>query len=160
MQPIVCPIDGKDDAIQKVSAVVASGSGTAPFRNYEGYTTYRDVQSDLARLLSPPSEPVKPTVSNSIDILWWIFLGLLSLMYIGIPFLIYALVKASRIKAERETLYPGQLSEWKKAYQKWNRAYYCLKHDIVFDPETGDSAPPQQLKEFLGYPSQPATVLT
>lgn len=31
----------------------------------------------------------------------------------------------------------------------WARLYYCFRDDIVFDPVTGDSMPPQELNQYL-----------
>ena len=70
--PIVCPIDSKDDAIQKVSALVSAGKSTGSFsgpsggltRTGEGwgstvgYTTLRGgTITDLAKMLTPPRKP-------------------------------------------------------------------------------------------------------
>ncbi len=67
--PAICPVCGKDDAIQLVSAVVASGQATGTFSgpsggvayvggkwgSVNGYTTLRGgTTSQLAQLLAPP----------------------------------------------------------------------------------------------------------
>ena len=65
----VCPVCGKDDAIQKVSSVVSSGQASGAFSGptggvayvggkwgaVGGYTTLSGrTSSELARLLAPP----------------------------------------------------------------------------------------------------------
>ncbi len=45
--------------------------------------------------------------------------------------------------------YPDRLAAWEKQITKWNRLYLCFRDDIVFDPETGKSVPPQLLNELL-----------
>jgi len=69
---IVCPIDDKDDAIQKVSSIVSSGAATGSFSGPSGgavhidgkwgysggYTTLHGrTITDLAKKLSPPEKP-------------------------------------------------------------------------------------------------------
>jgi len=83
-----CPIDDKDDAIQKVSAVVASGVATGNFSgftggivnvegktgNIGGYSTLSGgTSSNLAKWLAPPLKPHQPSSTN-IGILLLIFM--------------------------------------------------------------------------------------
>ena len=72
---LTCPIDNKDDSIQKVSAVVASGQSSGTFSGPTGGTVSYDGKtgsvsgysslsgssiSNLAQLLGHPREPNKP----------------------------------------------------------------------------------------------------
>lgn len=73
--PIVCPIDGKDDAVQKVTAIVKLGTGEGNFSGptggvayaggkwgvVSGYTTMRGWSiSQLARTVAAPARPRQP----------------------------------------------------------------------------------------------------
>jgi hypothetical protein len=76
---IICPIDKKDDAIQKVSAILMSGNVIGSFSgpssgavNVDGKSgsligyTYLSgaTQTELARQVAPPIEPTKPSRSD------------------------------------------------------------------------------------------------
>lgn len=78
---IICSQCNKDDAIQKVSAVVAGGHASGSFSGYSGgavnidgkwgstssYTTLGGSSaSDLARALAPPPEPKKQSPGISV----------------------------------------------------------------------------------------------
>ncbi len=91
---LACPIDNKDDAIQKVSAVVSGGQSTGTFSgptggtvsydgktgSVSGYTTLSGTStSRLAQLLAPPPPPIKPSGLGC----WWILIW-----YPIMPFLI------------------------------------------------------------------------
>jgi hypothetical protein len=116
MSDIVCPKCNKDDAIQKVSAVVAGGTATGSFSGFSGgvvnlegktgnvggYNTLSGgTISNLARLLAPPAEPSKP---SSTDFLFLIILivwvsvtigfcisGVLTLFFIGSDFRLFSI---------------------------------------------------------------------
>ena len=77
---IACPIDSKDDTIQKVSAVVSGGQAKGTFSGPTGGVTYSDGKwgsvggfsvlsgsssTELAELLSPPPQPYQ-------DKAWWV----------------------------------------------------------------------------------------
>ena len=74
--PTICPICNKEDAIQKVSIVVASGTSSGSFSGPTGGVTYSDgkwgsvsgyqssygtLTSNLALALRPPQAPNKPS---------------------------------------------------------------------------------------------------
>jgi hypothetical protein len=75
----VCPIDKKDDAIQRVSAILTSGISTGSFSgpsggfismdgksgSVSGYTHLSGASmTELAKLLAPPPAPKEPTESR------------------------------------------------------------------------------------------------
>lgn len=33
--------------------------------------------------------------------------------------------------------------------EKGNRLYYCYTHDLVFDPDTGNSFPPTEVSRYI-----------
>ena len=195
---LVCPIDNKDDAIQKVSAVVASGQSTGTFSgptggavsydgklgSVSGYSSLSGSStSNLAQLLSPPSKPNKPVGFGFAWLYLWIVvvtlgtvigfipmmivMGIGSLLGAGVenPFvMIFSIIsqwvgiiivlgwlifKDRQKKAKNEVVYLKEKLIWERAMAKWNRLYYCHKHDIVFDPENGETHTPTSLKEFL-----------
>lgn len=53
----VCPACKKDDAIQKLSAIVSGGHVTGTFYERSGSTLSGNTISELARLLAPPAPP-------------------------------------------------------------------------------------------------------
>ena len=74
----MCPVCQKDDAIQRVVAVVQAGQSSGMYFGPSGGITHADgkwgtvsgyttlsgsTTSDLARLLAPPKEPVKDTAT-------------------------------------------------------------------------------------------------
>ncbi len=87
-----CPVCGKDDQIQKLEAIVSHGISTGRFSGPTGGAAYVDgkivpvggyttltgtTATDLARKLSPPPAPAKPSGFGC----WWILIimGLLLL---------------------------------------------------------------------------------
>jgi len=109
---IVCSQCNKDDAIQKVSAVVAGGHASGSFSGYSGgavnidgkwgstssYTTLGGSSaSDLARALAPPPEPRKQSPGISVAgcagaLLAFPIAGSCFILTYGIPMAILALV--------------------------------------------------------------------
>jgi len=187
---LACPIDNKDDSIQKVSAVVASGqsigtfsgptSGTVTYDgksgNVSGHSTLSGSStSQLATLLSPPKEPAKPGGFGGLWVVLWIvpffaasIIVNLSLLFtyvvsrdiadivgavlgtiVFVVAFIYLINFDKNKKAKDIVKYEKEKPKWDKAMSKWNRIYYCHKHDIVFDPESGESCSPSGLKNFL-----------
>lgn len=201
--PITCPLDGKDDAIQKVSGITKAGTqrgsysgptggvvyGEGKSRSYSGYSTLSGItQTDLASLLSPPFEPGKSEYYGRLALV--VILGFLGfgmfcpslLIYLGLGltlvtfrlaeflsspypdienicvaflmpiFIIYFIKvrrKRNQLLKESEASYRIDLPAWETAMSKWQRSYYCYRHDIVFDPETAETSSPQEFEEFL-----------
>jgi hypothetical protein len=46
--------------------------------------------------------------------------------------------------------YPRRDRQWREAYAKWEKMYYCHRCGILFNPETNEHFLPQQLNEYLG----------
>jgi hypothetical protein len=59
-----------------------------------------------------------------------------------------------RLRASDQAAYGDycvQRQAWDQAQEKWNRLYYCSRHDIVFDPDKpGESCQPRSLLSFIG----------
>lgn len=193
---LACPIDNKDDTIQKVSAVVASGQSTGTFSgptggtvSYEGkvgsvtgHTTLSgNSTSQLAILLAPPKKPQEESYSCFLTLLAWFmilagggelyvyfanllmsgrFSGILGLggIFDFVLFIIFGAIvwggfkllnaRKAHMNKEKERVQQNK-PIWETAMKKWDRLYYCHKHDIVFDPENGETCPSNSLKEFL-----------
>ena len=168
MSAIVCPVDKKDDVIQRVSAVVSggisSGNFSAPTTDTPGYTHMSGTAtSKLAQMLDLP-----PSAKKKNGIIWWmyillfygcvfVFVGLVTLDFqhieeIGtsiISFIVGAgllyLVRRNKKSRESEYLKP----QWVAYKNQWDSLYYCHRHGIVFDPETEQSCEPSQLENFV-----------
>ncbi len=52
-------------------------------------------------------------------------------------------------KEEGNLVYEKALPLWESAKAKWERLYFCHRHGIVFDPETGETCEPGGLMNFL-----------
>lgn len=183
-QPIICPVCGKNDAIQKVSGVVASGTASGTFSGPSGgvvnidgewgatggYATLSGATaSNLAYLLTPPQEPKKRAFGWLVTVVIWYFcgafalagavysviflaqgkpgdmLGLSLLMAVGIAGLWWYFRKHNERKAE----YPTEKLAWDKAMARWGTSYFYSRDDVVFDPATGETCRPQEMKQFL-----------
>jgi DNA-directed RNA polymerase subunit RPC12/RpoP len=89
-----CPTCGRDDAIQKISAILTGGKASGTYSGpsggvayvggkwgaVSGYSTlHGSSMTDLARLLTPPHEPESRAFGCFSSSLIWFFFGLLAL---------------------------------------------------------------------------------
>lgn len=172
MAPIVCPIDNKDDAIQKVSAIV----------NVETSSGDLSSMTELARLLAAPAEPIQPrsilggawlvaAVISYSCLCFLLSLPIVSILrpsensklitplnfiltFAGVILMIFLTYQRENSKLRRqEPKYAKEKQEWDAAKKRWDRLYYCHKHGIVFDPhpEPGmdETCEPTNFKDFL-----------
>jgi len=156
MSTIVCPVCNRNDAMQKASAVVSSGTGTSGGLG---------AATALAQKLAPPSEPTMGC-DYWLIILTFGLPGFTSLLLIFLGggkwrwdleeivggFVLGVLFPAIAVGAylhwdrvER----PPQQEAFNKAMLKWSRLYYCSRDDIVVDPQTGGTCRPDSLRGFL-----------
>lgn len=169
---LACPIDNKDDSIQKVSAVVTAGQSIGTFSGPSGGVTHSNgkwsttsgfttlsgsTTSNLASLLAPPSEPKK----GSLGILFYLALFVMGITIwlfgyfstiipvLAVAIIIITYIQENRRKAQADFRYTQEKPTWDAAMSKWSRLYYCHKHDIVFDPETGEYCDTTSLREFI-----------
>lgn len=213
--PIVCPIDGKDDAIQKVSALVSAGKSTGSFSGPTGGIAHIGGEwgtvggfsrlkggtiTDLAKMLTPPKKPNRPRtkiIGCSILLFmmmvygWFLlfcafmfFFTVISfmpnilveglydpsisnpdiaaiIMYLTMLFLViivtivfgilFKMMWSSRNKTNTRSnkQYENDLILWKQAMLRWENLYYCFRHDIVFNPATGESVKPRSIRQYL-----------
>ena len=154
---IVCPIDHKDDAIQKVSELIAGyqsdSSGT--HRDTAAAQPGSGGRSDVARSLMPPAAPRKKG-----GILWLvIIIAFLSVICgglgifidikreeflaagiaIGVTVVVFGLILTAHLLlvSKRKKEYQQALLAHSMILKRWEGLYYCSSHDIVFDPTDG-----------------------
>ena len=170
----ICPICKRDDSIQRLSALVASGTASGTFSGssgrithsgneagtYGGYTTLSGTSmSNLARSLTLPNEPKLPTVYTPADT---VFLSILTLVggiaTLGLGFIaaiLSLLVVASTgpiVIGDRKkeyAKYTKSLVEWKLAKEYWLSLYYCHKDGIAFDPSNNEYCQPDENVAFV-----------
>jgi hypothetical protein len=162
----ICPECGKDDMIQKVSAIysagVTSGSYTGPT---SGQATS---QTGLSMQLAPPNKPSAPSTTGGIVIgiiLLWIGLAFGTCTLSGTMIkdapgvLLFCLVVAcigvailastnSKAKQHAEKV-AAEMPHWEKAMQRWNSLYYCARDDGVFNPKEREFMPVSQMMSYL-----------
>ncbi len=158
-----CPKCNKDDRIQKASSVYSSGVGTGTFAGPATTMNYTDGKvgvgggyvsgtnysiSETAKKCSPPDKPQKP--STPLKVWFGLLLGVstICLMSIpsglgvlGIPPLIlvaYLIIKGLSDKEKKDKAYPELQKQYEEELMEWNQLYYCIRDDILFNPETGD----------------------
>jgi len=178
--PISCPTCGKDDSIQKVSAIVGgstvamrtAGVGLGPEGDVGIGIGAGTLSSSLAQSLSLPRKPdssvgVGPMVVGATFALapMFLILWLLSLVnaYLrttdtvtivaGIAAIVSMVVglllwHARYMPAKRRGVASSQ-ARWDARFKTWSRLYYCKRDDIVFDPGTGATSPPNAMSSLL-----------
>jgi hypothetical protein len=183
--PILCPVCGKDDATQKLSAIVSSGQASGTFSGPSAgvirvggkwgatgtYTTLSgSTATELARKLSPPPEPRKPSGLGC-----WLYVGLFgsavgalsvgSVLVVNLsdesaPYMLFALlfylsilvitvVMHNTKKSRQIATYTLEKPAWDAAMKRYKSLYYCFRDDVVFDPQTGETCAPESLNKFL-----------
>jgi len=174
----LCPVCGKDDAIQKLSAIVASGQASGTFSGPSvgatrvdgkwgttgGYTTLSgSTVTELARkLASPPQPQPKGGCVVALGVLLGGLFVLNGLLVSGDtsvglgPALALILVGVCVIalpiayyKKEQVRVAAQEEPAWEESMRKWQRLYYCFRDDLVFDSQTGETCQPDSLTEFL-----------
>ena len=159
---IFCPQDKKDDAIQRIPALVQGGTASGSFSGPSGGVTYvngksaytsgysslsGNLTSNIAQMLSAPTFPKAKADSAWFYVGWWSLLYFsIGLFFVG-PFLLWSSYKEAEI--EHDSDYPRKYAIWQKAKAKWGRSYYCHRCGIVFDPETNETSTPQSFNQFL-----------
>ncbi len=176
MATIVCPECGKDDMVQKVSAIYSDGVSTISYQQPVAIQTksgafYGNIDKTavnstaLARRLAPPPMPKEPGPSSGCVVVSLI-VGLITALYISISLgleegvLSYILFSAVAFfipmgllgmyyKPALKEHKEKLMPEWAKARQKWLELYYCSRNDCVFNPDTSESVPPEKMSTLL-----------
>lgn len=171
---IICPQCGKDDMIQKVSAIysagIASGSYSGPSTGVAigsgkpalvgGYTTVHGTsQTALSSKLSPPVRPSAPSPVGWIMIGGLVLIGIWTLInirgegalvgfgFIGFAVLLVAL--GGKGETAKKQAYQQAMQKWNHAIAVWDRLYYCARNDCIFDPSTEASVPADRMYDLL-----------
>ena len=179
MTTIVCPECGKDDMIQKVSAIYSGGVSTTSYQQPVAIQTkdgtfYGNVNktavnsTTLAKRLAPPPEPQFPDQSclgcmffvlliggtwAGIYIYSYIFRGYYPLIgfvfMVGVPGTLIYILNKIFIAPRRKVYNENTLPKWKKAQQEWLELYYCSRNDCVFKPNTNETVPPEKMSTLI-----------
>jgi hypothetical protein len=153
-----CPIDGKTDTSESLSAVAA-----------------REFTAGRIRYPLPPVQAEPRMMARVTYFIRTYWLGGIAILGLGAaawssvpvtprlrwvvdnPGLARALVVIVTVlvlawffysRAGRLNYDPG-LDEWQAQRRVWLRLMYCSRHEIVFDPETGQSFDPKETSEYL-----------
>jgi hypothetical protein len=170
----ICPICKRDDSIQRLSAIVASGTASGTFSGpsggithsgnetgtYGGYTTLSGTSmSNLARSLSLPNDPKFPTIYTPVETAFLSILILVAgIVTLGLGFIVAILsllVVVSRgpivIGDPKQEIakYTKNLVDLRLAKDYWLSLYYCHKDGIVFDPSKNEYCPPEETVTFV-----------
>ena len=152
-----CPQCGEIDAVRKVSAIYNNGFSTIP--NDSPLVPYGVVDktittiTSLAQKIAPPPEPKDPGGMNlgCLFLLFIVFLIASSTSWIfalGITITLAFLVNYflfMPLQKEYKELKP----EWDEAIRRWSELYYCSRDDCVFNPNTGESVPPERISALI-----------
>jgi hypothetical protein len=177
MPTFVCPQCDNDDSIQRVSAVVAGGTSTGSFSGPTGALTYSDGKvgtaggyttlsgsssTNLAKLLALPKKPNADASQGGVIL--GIILVLIALALIlggasmrdgdciivsGIVILIIGISMIGSNINNIQEINSFKKPNWEIFKKKWEQLYYCHKHGIIIDPESGKTCEPAQIKEFV-----------
>jgi hypothetical protein len=164
---IYCPQCGKNDRVEKVSAVYSGGLAqtkasikqdvsmletlfSSKPQTTKTFTTQETTQTNLSRKLSPPTgidETQLGYISIGFILAVFVICGVttqnmtVAMIFGGIAFVV-ALVAG--------VWYQVQTKERQKTVMPvWNRLYYCFRDDCVFDPTTGAFAPIEKANDLL-----------
>lgn len=169
-----CPVCNSDESIQRLSAIVSSGTVSGTFSGpssgvmhsgdevgtYGGYTTLSGTSmSNLARVISLQDEPKLPAVYNPIFfyvlLVVQIVVGLVTFGVGLVLFILSWLVVASMgpivigdYKKEY-ALFAKRYAEWKLEKEYWLSLYYCHKDGVVFNPLDNEHCQPEETKVFV-----------
>lgn len=176
---IVCPQCGKDDKIQKVSAVYSGGFSIAvnnsPLVAYGVEQRAITTITPLAQRLAPPAKPKLTGCAATSPVAIFIVAAVLSLVLFCVlfpslawessgnsgwvvncifPVLILIVMMAIGIpigiySVKKQRELQPQIAMWEKAIQKWGEIYYCWRDDSLFDPETGKCVSSYRMSELL-----------
>jgi hypothetical protein len=135
-----------------------------------GYTTLSGGSStELAKMLALPMRHQK-VFSNScsgitliILMLMLFFAGIMIVLTslqngggdvecflpIGIVTLLSVTITVIAMSNRDKRIESTEWPYWEKYKASWDKLYYCHKHGIVIDPETGKTCEPAQIKDFV-----------
>ncbi len=146
---IVCPIDGHADAVQNLATLASGQTG------------------DLFTRLGPPPAPEHPSSRACVKRLLALYIfgigicavpfaapkvGFAPAVGIGLVFFLLGylvIVVFDRIDSKARNDFAADRQVWEALMERWSELYYCHRHTIVFDPATGETAPPERMTQLL-----------
>lgn len=167
-QSFGCPQCGQVDMMQKVTAIIATGTSTERYSGSYYGPSYGQSQTELTRKLAAPERPLgrRPLgcmYGGSVVIaITGAFSGIYGLVVLsqGAPwpvgafflfaaavaafFLVYLPIDLSR---ERERV-GREMPVWQAAMGRWERLFYCHRCDGVFIPGE-ELVPTTQIRSLL-----------
>jgi hypothetical protein len=138
------------------------GSGKPMF--VTGVTTVHGMsQTDLSKKLSPLEKPKEPYITSELAnwaaIVVWAIIGFYVLIKLDIVFgvltliggliVAYRFVKTKDDRQKKKENYYHSVEQWKKAMARWERLYYCVRDDCVFDPMNGEYTTSDKMRRLL-----------
>lgn len=165
----VCPICNRNDVIENVAGLVERS------KNWYGISV-----TSMGMLLEHPGKPSKIGCGTwlvailVVSIVFYPFnlagvFGnfdhpylqnpLARFMILGLAGVVAGIIAAGLFVAVfsliRTASYRRELVQWEAKMSRWNRLYYCNRDHIVFDPETGHKASPEDVENFLAGATKP-----
>ena len=122
------------------------------------YTETKTGTSKLAQQLAAPEEPIAILLSPD----WFYTLALIVAWFltpsVGAFFIVwfilsgvYGQLRRPLKQAHLRHIEKAKVAkvEWAKAMKSWNALYYCVRCDTVYNPETRQSAPVNEMRTLL-----------
>ena len=73
-----------------------------------------------------------PGVTNQAQLP--ITVGIIFMVILAVVFIPLGIIRNSRAHVAHTSRVQSAIPQWQQACANWDRLYYCLRHDIVFDP--------------------------
>jgi hypothetical protein len=168
--PILCPICGKDDTVNKVSAIVmggkySGGASTVAVGASAGDGLSAQVggaklqfSSRLAQILSPPPFPQSNGwfsigCGSALMLPILMFLKYLEVFEEGshgsgtlIVFIGVWCAVTYFLYSRSKTVFLERRKKWESSAKRWERLYYCSRDDVLIDSKSGKTSSPYELQ--------------
>lgn len=131
------------------------------------FTQEHSGQTHLAQMLRPPEKPVNWVVilggilflaglfavwvvSTSVaQSLLGSWLGaILGYLFVGTVFA-YTFPPLHAASVRQRTQFRARVMAWEKTMRRWEKLAYCSRCDSVFDPDSGKTASPRNMRSLL-----------
>jgi hypothetical protein len=174
-----CPVCGKDDASQKVSALFSGGVQSVGLETFSQSARGVTISRQAMRM-APPAKPKEP---SGLHWLLWIVGLILGVVFLGGVLAIagmsltsggdagilggflygsacgyplgFVLTIAGLVVLHGALIkgsrarFSREMPPWQAKMERWERLYYCSRDDVVFDPTDGKSVMPEDLQSLL-----------
>lgn len=156
---LVCPICNRNDAVENVGGLVERS------KNWYGFST-----TSLGLLMEHPDKPGKIGCGALLAAVMVVAIVFTPIFFIGwlrpldqnilFRYFVFGLVGVAAgvvaavlfilaLRTIRNSGYKRELVNWEAKMDRWNRLYYCNRDHVVFDTETGHTAAPEEIENFL-----------